>query len=160
MKSFKEFLTELFDSPVKWKWTSKSVNYWAAEFWVADKYLYVVTFDKNIKAWELVFVLDVIKEPGESDSLRERLPIGRTHNTGTGNQLQVFSTVLDIAQKFLKEVKPNILIFSGSKSSGKGDLYKMILVKLDNILKPMGYMWEVNPNSLVSDFFTIKKIVK
>ena len=96
MKSFKQFKTqinELFDKPARWRIIedTPSTKKYAAS--INGKSL-VVIMERFGSLWEINFVID-----------------GKTNVTGTGDEIQVFSTVLDIIKDFILSETPQKIEF-------------------------------------------------
>lgn len=108
MQSFLEHitsLTEAFDKPLKISWY-KSKYEWSGSFkTTSDSYeINIRMLRKNNKEfWEVEFS----GHKGDMDI------------SGVGNQFQVFATVLSGISEFLKEVNPDMLVFSSVKDSTK-----------------------------------------
>ena len=102
MKSFKQFKTqinELFDKPARWrllKDTDKIIKYGSS---IDDKDLVVLFHRRGSNKWEVSFAVD-----------------GMASVTGGGDEIKVFSTVLDIISDFIKNKDPEELNFTAEKS--------------------------------------------
>ena len=104
MKSFKQFKTqinELFDKPVRWQMTRDSRGAVDYQSNVNGKDL-VVVFDIIAPgAWEVIFTVDYeLAITGEGD----------------GDEMRIFSTVLDIISDFIKNKDPEKLYFTAEKT--------------------------------------------
>ena len=64
----------------------------------------------------------------------------KIRNTNWNDSRRIFSTILEIIQDFLKEVKPAGLEFTGEKSDGHDKIYKIIVKKYLPIFKSLGYI--------------------
>jgi len=94
MKTYKEFLTELFDNPVKWKYVSSQSG--------KDLDVYTFNIGENEYFVHLEFIT-VIDELLVEFSIIDPIDKHRTtHLTKTGNEFKVFATVMDILRFYLK----------------------------------------------------------
>lgn len=115
---FKHYITELFDNPFKWKKLpqggSRDVLYSfvtdggekiVVDFGrvVADDLMYHLTFDNAATNIDFAFA-----------------------PTGKGESARVFATILDIGKDFFKKVKPDVVVFTGEKSS-RNKLYTRMM---------------------------------
>ena len=101
MKSFKQFKTqinELFDKPARWKMTSNRPTYVEYESNINGRRLRVTFNGSFDEKWEVFF--DVDTEIGI---------------TGGGDEVKIFSTVLDIMKDFIQRNSPEELYFTASK---------------------------------------------
>lgn len=103
MKTFKNFLNELFTKPSKFtkkvdKKNNEPISYYYKST-INGKELIVGVLRINEKdyknSWELYFSVD-----------------DDTDITGEGDELDIFSTVLSIIEDFIKTEKPDIIEFS------------------------------------------------
>lgn len=107
MKSFKQFNTqinELFDRPARWRLVKDTGNIIKYRSSINDKNL-VVFFhrhgisDDTSSKWEVSFTVD-----------------GDFSTTGGGDEIKVFSTVLDIMKDVIETKNPEELSFTAEKS--------------------------------------------
>ena len=135
MNDFKTLILEAFNRPYEWWWETRQPEEMEARFYTEQNNKYQVTFHKSYdflrtrNVWSLVFGLEI---PG-----KRYLEMG---NTGTGSAFQVFATIVDITKKFIKEVNPDEIFFSGEKGLKKDALYKKMLKRLAKQLNSAGYM--------------------
>lgn len=150
-----EKLNELFDSPAKWKWNSKTSNSMGATFQIG-KQRYQVGFDKwstdyfssskkHQDVWEIAFLLD-----------QGSVEFG---NTGTGNEFVVFATVIAIIKEWIKKVKPELFIFEGDKGLGKEKLYKKMVGYLAKSIKGLGYSHQTDDNRSDETEFIFRRTI-
>ena len=114
-------LCEVFDSKTDWKWTTKSSTYWEARMKINEheykfdiELIYDDTLTDHYKienplenSWAVQFIL-----------LKTGNEYVRSHSiTGTGNELQVFTSVLEMIHEFVNEQHPTALVFSASQPS-------------------------------------------
>lgn len=113
MKSFKEFLTELFDKVAPIRWTTRRSDRWEAQFKVGKKKFEII-FDEGRSRgnWKVDFG-SVNKSGGVDFEL--------TGEAGK-DAILIYSTVFDTMKKFVKEVEPN-KIEGGAFDSKAADLY-------------------------------------
>lgn len=108
MQTFLEYyipLTEVFDKPLKIQWY-KTKYEWDGSFKTnSEKYdINIRMLRKNNKEfWEVEF-------SGHGSDMEI---------SGVGNQFQVFATVLSGINDFLKEVAPDMLVFSSVKNKNE-----------------------------------------
>ena len=98
MKTYKEFISELFDSGYGYWWTEKSDDGWIAQ-----------TQTQNGK---LVIYFDDLGE----DDVEIHFEVGGTaRRTGAGNAQAIFTTVLDATKEYVKANNPNRIILRSEK---------------------------------------------
>jgi len=119
MKTFKQFINEVGNKPARWKWTKSNASVYQAEFRIGDKggYKMEIKFhsqDEEIPFWSVHF-----------EYIADIVGVGTYRDTGTGNSLQVFATVLDILKTFIAKEKPKAITFSGK--DGRQKIYARIL---------------------------------
>jgi len=108
MKSFRRFKTqinELFDKPARWQLTRDSRG--------------AVDYQSNVNGKDLVVVFDIIA-PGTWEvifSVDSEIAIT---GEGDGDEMRIFSTVLDIISDFIKNKDPEKLYFTAEKSPDSG----------------------------------------
>lgn len=114
-------LHEVFNQPVQWKWEKKQQLEWYAVFQVGP---IVYDFDAKrmfesenqpMNAWSILF------GPQEEKDSQVRYKV-----LNTGNQQQVFATVVDILKDFIKTRDPNILVLDAEEEN-RNRLYNRML---------------------------------
>jgi len=150
MKTFKTFITEAFDKPATWKKVIDNKDEKVYR-WKIDKYKYeLVAEDPNHKdSWDVSFTLE---NPTADKSF--------TYNaTGTGNEMQVFATCIDIILKDLvPSVDPETITFSSEKSendkeTGRSKLYSRLIKRF----LPSNYKVKNTENKIEIKFYISKK---
>ena len=109
MKSFRQFktqITELFDKPARWKMTANRPSYVGYESNVNSQNLSVSFYfvDDEYDHWSVTFATDL-----------------GTDVTGEGDEIAIFSTVLDIIDDFVTLKNPEKLFFLADKSKAGRD---------------------------------------
>ena len=138
---YKDFLLqEVFDSKVKWKWTSKRPTEWIAKFTVGD-----ITYEASIfrrkymgmeDMYELTFSIDERKDKEIKLATGMIVRRGETDPegiTGTGHAGTVFGTVINLVKEFLKHFKKKKDfrgIFFAAKEKSRIKLYNTMTKKL------------------------------
>ncbi len=116
-------INELFDQPTKWEVREQRPDYFDAKFTIG-KIPYIMRMSSYLDSagnvlqpseWNVEFYAD-LDMPS-----RERYGILKT-----GNQMQVFATVVDIMREFIKNYKPDELTFSANEPS-RNKLYKRMI---------------------------------
>jgi hypothetical protein len=132
MKNLKQFINEVGDKPVHYNWFIRNNDMWRAEFMVENPkatdffddenwYEMSIEYNKQKECWFADFAL-----MNSSDQRGMRLD---TTTTGTGNSIQVFSTVSAIMKEFLTKQKPECVKFD---SAGKrGSIFLKMLKKVN-----------------------------
>jgi len=116
-------LNELFDNPIPWKWVSKNEYNWEAGFDTGNmKYALKCAF-----AYQFVVITFETRATGD------------TGITGTGNEIAVFATVIDIIKEIIDVPTVKTVVFT-AKEKSRQKLYNR-LVKL---FEKMG--WSVSTN--------------
>lgn len=104
MKSFRQFKTqinELFDKPARWQLTRDSRG--------------AVDYQSNVNGKDLAVVFDIIA-PGTWEVIFAVDSEIAITGEGDGDEMRVFSTVLDIISDFIKNKDPEKLFFTAEKS--------------------------------------------
>ena len=104
MKSFKRFKTqinELFDKPARWQMTRDSLG--------------AVDYQSNVNGKDLAVVFDII-DPGTWEVIFTVDGELAVTGEGDGDEMRIFSTVLDIISDFIKNKYPEKLYFTAEKS--------------------------------------------
>ncbi len=107
-------LQELFNTSVEIFWKKNSRNLWIATFSINDKsYEFSAVNDETDDDWNVEFYLE------NSHTIKNDV-------TGTGDELVVFSTVLKILDKFIKDKDYPNIEFSAKEPSRKKLYDRMI----------------------------------
>ncbi len=112
-------INELFDKIAQWDYTETVNGQIKAEFAIDDNLYTVIFFELEREVmWSVEFVVGAFNDAGQWLS----------HNiemTGTGNEFQVFATVLDIIKKATAEFDIQKLKFSADKyeTNNRSKLY-------------------------------------
>lgn len=118
--------------------------------------LYSYDFEVNGKTYESEFSYDgeFGTENGDWDFSFGLASDGfrKYNNTGTGDQLIVFSTIMNILKDFIDRVGPDRIVFTGSKEDHRDKLYTIMLNRSSNALKSLGYSWKVKDTHLNRSF--------
>lgn len=133
MTKFKEWLqiTEIFNDPFPIKWSRSRQKDWIGKFMVEDKpYIITMINGGTEMPWEVKFELIQNKKPTQEI-------------TGTGDAMQVFSTVLSGIQQWLKSENPDSFVLSAAEPN-RQQLYRRMMGML-----PKNYKYE----DLGSTFF-------
>lgn len=123
-------LGESLDSGVKYVVKTKTPDHWVINFTVGSVH-YTLTADNfgNPKSprWDVVFFTEAPKTAGGAKQYGK---------IGTGNELKVFATVIDIIGVLIKETSPNAIMFDAALIDGqRGSLYKRMATRY----QPPGY---------------------
>tara|TARA_R110000744_G_C18992366_1_gene520729 strand:+ start:99 stop:554 length:456 start_codon:yes stop_codon:yes gene_type:complete len=127
MKSFKKYITEVLDRPLKWKEFTKQPTAREASFDVGEYgYNIRVLIPKNapnmMKTIGVEFTLG--SEGGVSKGQGQKHDILKTGNAGV-----VFATVIDYIKHVVKDEKAERILFSGKEQSRRS-LYNAILKRM------------------------------
>jgi len=134
MKSFKHYITEVLDKPLKWKEFIKQPTRRQASFDVGD-FGYVITI--------LISDQGIAKRMGEKAKMSVEFTLGSEGGVAkgqgkkhdilkTGNAGAVLATVIDYAKHVIKQEKVGTVLFSGKEQSRKS-LYKAILKRMSQM---------------------------
>lgn len=120
-------LTEVFNAPYEWKWTTTDRRYVQAIFYDKDNTPYIFTAsardiapmdqEEELRAWEIDFV-----RKSKDGSYSWEI-------TKTGDQHRILATVIDILRKLVKARKVVALMFS-AKEPSRAKLYQRIVKSL------------------------------
>lgn len=125
-------LFELLNKPIEWRQRPDGRNTKSFTFELEDGRLYIVYFIQNdltrsgIKIWEASFK-DMHDERGMSNAFDK---------TGKGNELVIFSTVLQIITHFVAKNPEDIVMFSAEETN-RQTLYLRMLGRY--IKPPMAF---------------------
>lgn len=132
-------LIESFDRPVKWIWTTRVPYMMEAQFEIPDingPIPYYVKFDRFELSQEMRNIWHVefgYRTSTHSDDLSDEDPtadddVSRYRLGGTGHEMQVLSTVIDVIKNFLRVIRPQRLTFYGKKDSeSRQKIYQRLL---------------------------------
>jgi len=120
MKSFKTYMTELFDFPIDFKHAGLRGYPHIYEFTISD-YTYTAGFTQPYdERWNIGFAMTKFR--GQKCYLE-----GIT-GVGPGIAIRVLSTIVKIAIDFAKKNNPEVITFTADKKDGKRSiLYNQIL---------------------------------
>ena len=150
MPSFKEYfsareenINEMFNNPIPIRWIKTTNNNWKGEFVVSNpeeqkKYIINIIKLENEMPWEIVF--DLVQGKKKTQDI-----------TGTGDAIQVFSTVLNGIKQWMNKVNPDAFILSAREPS-RQSLYRRMLQFLPK------KTWEVE--DLGTSFYVQNKNMK
>jgi hypothetical protein len=134
VQTFKTFITEIFDSPVKYRRITNSDDEVVYRFKVTDdlggELEYTVNFSnpgmgkKTERKWDIDFKLTVDSEYGPDPYEKQTL-------FDTGVSFQVFSTVASIVIDWVKNTSPGYFTFSAdTREPSRAKLYDTLSSKL------------------------------
>ena len=124
-------LNELFDQPYEYKWENQRSDLWGASFqtdngqWV----FFEAELEYGIgdeKLWHIAFATQ--DTDGDYQWKRD--------NTGKGEEIKIFSTVVSAFTEWFKTTKPNKLIFSSDGTDSRDRLYR----RFANLIAKRGNM--------------------
>jgi len=142
MKTFNQFLTELFDRPYPFKMVKYSSTEWQYEFYTNDnkKYIVIMMYYQSTNRWEVLFA----DEKGEIEI------------TGKGGKevSSIFATVMVIIRDFIKNKSPDVLYFSADKGEGKSR--SRLYTTLVKTQTPSGYDYSIDEKPTTT-YFTLEK---
>jgi len=125
MKTFNEYITEVFDKPFSWKFVRGGYRTGQS----------IASFETDSEEHQEIKVI--------LDYFGGRLDVSFTSNgslnlTGKGNAGRILATVLEILLKFIKEADPSSVKFiAATDSPARERVYKKMV---DRYLKGSGYM--------------------
>ena len=127
MKSFNQYITEVFDRPLKWKEFTKQPTAREASFDVGEygyniRVLIPKNAPKQMKTIGVEFTLG--SEGGVSKGQGQKHDILKTGNAGA-----VFATVIDYIKHVVKDEKAERILFSGKERSRRS-LYNAMLKRM------------------------------
>lgn len=101
-------LSEMFDRVLQWEWDDENDDsYIVASFYVDEDVVYNVAFEKDMTgSWIISFGRS---ERGGRDAPKNNI-------TGTGQELAIFGTVIDIVRNFIADNDPDEMSFDAKKS--------------------------------------------
>lgn len=121
MQSFKQYITELFDKPARWKLAISEPDRLTYQANVGGNTLSVDFVERGLYDWEMNFDVN-----------------GKQNVTGDGNEIIIFSTVLDIMKDFDERVDDvRFITFDAAKGGNLGDsrvkLYDRLVKKFASL---------------------------
>jgi hypothetical protein len=105
-------LYELFDKVANWKWVGQSESVWVAETPRLDLTIEFFTSLHDQNEWNVAFLRSDTMEP-----------------TGTGNEFEIFSTVLAVIADFIQERQPEAIAFTAADTASRVKLYNRMVSK-------------------------------
>lgn len=151
MKTFSQYITELFDKPYPFKLKGKDVLFTTGEFLryvteirLPDKTLLKIEISNmGSNHWDLDFKRD-----------------GVFSKTGQGDQMKVFATVIAVLKEFIKLKSPRRITFTAEKEnhkqtndSSRERLYNTLAKKFAN---EFGYSLRLT-RSVIGTLFSLEK---
>lgn len=115
-------IDELFDKPAPYKWIYNTNDYHQAIFEINNKTYSFEASEIDDFTWEIVFALSK-GENNRYDSVKI---------TNTGDQYNVFSTVIEILKNLMSTVGVHKLVFSSAEPSRTKLYHKMVDTLLPN----------------------------
>jgi len=146
MKSFKQFKTqinELFDKPARWQMTRNRPDSVQYKSNVNGKNLLVLfQFDDDYEHWSVTFATDLT-----------------TDVTGEGDEVAIFSTVLDIIDDFVTLKDPEKLFFMADKNkTGKDSRIRLYDRLIRRYVPSIGFKLEDRFESQGTMVYTLAKV--
>ena len=139
MKSFKQYITEVFDKPYKWSGGNVAKGSITPENdGVPEDYTFRTSDGGSIEVTANHFWIDLdrqlggmkIKKTGHTIAI-EFSKDGSYGMSGEGDAMRIMATVLDIIEAIIKKHEPAMLYFSGDKDDkekgGRVGAYKAII---------------------------------
>ena len=124
---------EIFDRPVPYTWVAKTEeDYYEAKFFSRDK-KFSVSFGKNYPKWygDAIWQVSFVFEDPNAKNVGDMLGIESIMNWEDPKiTLEVFSTVKEILDDWIKEVSPRDFFFTAKEESRK-QLYKTFAVQIE-----------------------------
>ncbi len=148
MKSYKNFVTELFDNITPF--TSSHKTFESIYAFVINGNSYFARFEEGMegsKNYEIAFGLKIGPHGHTNFSIA---------NLGTDTSIKVFSTVMAIMRDFIKEKQPLRVWFTAQKGEN-GDSRTKLYTSLIKKYCPNGYEWNKEQMGSSKDEFTITK---
>ena len=170
MKSFKQYITELFEKPYPWKLTGNSKPYYGIQDHMQGNFKgkkYTFKTDDGRKGEIQIFEYDINPPqeyqknpiPGRDGRTMEmhfsiESDIGgdvelRVDITSGGDAMRIFATVLDVVQKYVKKNKPDIIRVYAMKQGnmdadhgGVGSRIKLYDKLIKRNVGKLGYIYD------------------
>jgi hypothetical protein len=121
-------ITESFNSDVKGKLTRNTSYMFSTETEIGNRRIVFIGAKNDDDIWDIMF-----EEKGSKGST-----FGKT---GSGNEMQVFSFVIDSIKELISRHSPRIISFTAEKSDGnRSKLYTKMLTRI----KIPGYQYKPN----------------
>ena len=121
MKTFKQYITELFDKPARWDLQINEPDILRYEANINGSTLLINFIERGLYDWEMDFKVD-----------------GKSNITGGGNEIAIFSTVLDAMKDFDERIDDiRFITFDAAKGGDLGDsrvkLYEKLIRKFASL---------------------------
>lgn len=139
-ENYIETLYEVFNKPLQYEWIKRNASSGKAKFKINDSTI-VVLINQFFNGEGDIYSGDVYN--GDINNIHEFLFFDENNNgkmvfdkTGKGNQFAIFSTVIAIADEYIKKYKKDIHHFGfisekkGKKSNSRTKLYSTMFKKL------------------------------
>jgi hypothetical protein len=132
-------LEELFDRPEAFRKEQDTNDTLIFSAKIGDKSLGFLAAEQGKNVWDINFFID-----------------GSTDLTGSGDEVKIFSTVMAMIERLVKEKDPRVLTFSAEKQSGqsRSSLYKKLV---NRKASSWGYNVKVMDDKLATKFELMKK---
>jgi hypothetical protein len=105
-------LYELFDKVAKWEWTYQSDKIYVAKTARLELTIEFFTSEHDQNEWNVSFLRGKTVKP-----------------TGTGNEFEIFSTVLAVIADFIQERQPEAIAFTAADTASRVKLYNRMVSK-------------------------------
>lgn len=121
MKSYKEFLTELFDNPFDWRWTKNGDDTMYEAYFNSNENEFRVQItsvkQNGILIWDIGY--EAKNEKGQWSPFLEV-------KENVANK--ILATIIEITKEFIAEQNPEKVIFTGDKNEiGRAEIYTKLL---------------------------------
>lgn len=118
-------------STIDWEWKDVQSTSASAEF-VVNGNPYVVSFIKyqtrDTSSMLSLNLIDMLPPTAWSIQFTAGPGFGVKHATGTGGEMQVFATIMEITKQFIEKLNPQAVEFSSStKEPSREPLYRRLL---------------------------------
>lgn len=148
---YKEFITELFDTNVPWKFRKDDIK---------KNFIFSTTIDNKEVELEYHSISGDFRKVSVSFTVD-----GEYMETGSGSAMRIFGAVINNMRLFVEKVKPEEVVFTalklgGNSSDTAGDyvtrvnLYKRMVIKFAGNL---GYDYNFENGNLMDRFVLTKK---
>lgn len=131
MKSFNEYITELFEKPAKWNEFGNWGHRREASFTIdeMDYEILVLVRRPGPDSSYIPVTLTVEFSLSGEGGVRKRI---KTSITGTGNASKVLSTVIDYLKYLMKDIKPEKIVFTAREQS-RQKLYSAVAKRMKRL---------------------------